>query len=137
MRAWGVNWVAVIVAAIVHYLISFLIYGVLFTDMWIVLMGYTSETAEAAFAGQQWRMGLGVIMPILASVGLATLIAQTGKTSLRGAVGLAVLAWAAFGLSTSLYFYVYQLYPLGVFVMDGAHALISYVVVAAILAVWR
>ena len=44
MRAGGINWLAVIVAAVAFYAIGFVIYGMLIpAEAWMVMSGMTAE----------------------------------------------------------------------------------------------
>ncbi len=61
----GDNWIAIIVAAIAIYAVGFLIYGALFSKLWMQLSGYTKEQ----LAPHTWKMAVSPIMPILTAIG--------------------------------------------------------------------
>lgn len=133
-RIFGHDLLAVIAAIIAAYAVGFVMYGVLFTDMWMEMAGLTEAEAAAAPA---WKMGLGIVMPILMVLGLAKLNTLAGKSDLTGHLTIGFVAWLGFAFSTLMYAYVYGVgYPLGLLVMDGAHLLIAIGLASAIL-VWR
>ena len=132
-RIFGHDLLALIAAAIAIYPVGFIIYGLLFQELWMELAGVT----EADFAGQEWKMALSPIMPILTVLALAKLIKLTGKSDLMGHLKVGFLAWLGFAFTALMYGWVYSAdYALALFVMDSAHLLIGILLAAAIL-VWR
>ncbi|TGY89952.1 DUF1761 domain-containing protein [Marinicauda algicola] len=133
-RIFGHDLLAVIAAVILAYAVGFIMYGVLFTEMWMEMAGITQADAEGAPA---WKMYLGIVMPILMVLGLAKLFKLTGKSDLMGHLTVGFVAWLGFAFPTLMYGWVYGIgYPLGLLVMDGAHLLISILVASAVL-LWR
>jgi hypothetical protein len=63
----GDNWLAIIVAAVAIYAIGFIIYGAVFSGLWMKLSGYTKEQLQP----HMWKMAISWIMPILTAIGLA------------------------------------------------------------------
>ncbi len=137
-RITGINILAVIVAALAYYFVGFLIYGVLFPDLWQSLMGYQSrEALEAAYTGHEWKMAISWIMPLVTTIVLAILMRGLGARGAIAGAKLGFLTWAGFAATTTLYAYVYQTYPVGLVLMDWAHMLIGYCIAGAILGAWR
>ena len=66
----GDNWLAVLAAAVAIYAIGFLIYGALFSKLWLSLSGYTHEQLKP----HRWKMALSPVMPILTAIGLALVL---------------------------------------------------------------
>jgi hypothetical protein len=62
----GDNWYAVAAAAVAIYAVGFLLYGALFSKLWMSLAGYTPEQLKP----HGWKMALGWIMPVLTAIGL-------------------------------------------------------------------
>jgi len=132
-RIFGHDLLALIAAAIGIYLVGFLLYGLLFQEMWMTLAGVT----EADFAGQEWKMALSPVMPILTVLALAKLIDMSGRSDIAGHLAVGFLAWLGFGLTALMYGWVYGAdYALGLFVLDSAHLLIG-ALLAAVILVWR
>lgn len=126
------GWLAILAAALAIYAIGFLIYGVLFDQVWMTLAGYTQES----FAGQEWRMALSPVMPILLAAGTALLRVWTRPRGLWPALGVAALAWAVFLLPTRLYAFAYGLEPPGLTALDAAHLLLDLLAAMLVLELW-
>ena len=71
MRAGGINWLAVIAAAVAIYAIGFVIYGLLIpAEGWMAMSGISE--AEMKAVGQS-RMPFSVVMPLMTAVFMAVL----------------------------------------------------------------
>jgi len=134
MRAGGINWLAVIAAAVAVYAIGFIIYGMVIPeDRMIAMTGMT----EADVAVAESRMALGILMPLATALFLAVLFKWGGvQTISRGAQWAAVVALAS-AIPTVWYGFVYGGLPAEMSVMDSAHLLLGHVAAGAILGGWR
>lgn len=132
-RIFGHDLLAVIAAAVAIYIIGFLIYGLLFASYWMAQWGYTADS----FAGHEWKMFLGPVMPILTVLGLAALFQAAGASGLNAQLRIGFIAWAGFSLSTLLYGFAYGIMMTpGALALDAAHLLLGILAASAIL-VWR
>ncbi|PWE16586.1 hypothetical protein DDZ18_12525 [Marinicauda salina] len=132
-RIFGHDLIAAVAAVAAIYLIGFLIYGVVFQDLWMSLAGVT----EADYAGQEWKMALSPVMPILTVIGLSALIEMSGARDIAGHLKVGFFAWLGFAFTALMYGWVYGAdYPLGLFAMDAIHVLLGALAAAAVL-VWR
>jgi Protein of unknown function (DUF1761) len=129
MRVLGLKLVPVIVSSVAIYIVGALIYGLLFSAQWMALAGYT----EDSFKGQEWRMALGPIMPILITLGMGLLIKDRGITTLQAGLKLGVMVGIFFLVATRLYSLAYGTEPVGLFLLDSAHLLLNAVVAGAVL----
>lgn len=129
----GDNWLAVLAAAVAIYAIGFLIYGALFSGLWLRLSGYTKEQLQP----HSWKMAVSPVMPILSAIGLAVLFKLAGVNNLAMGVLLALQVWFFIVMSTRLYSFVYSPEKTGLLVMDALHLLLGYAVAGAILGGWR
>ncbi len=128
----GDNWLAVGVAAVAFYAVGFLIYGALFSKLWMGLSGYTKEQLKP----HAWKMAISPVMPILAAVGLAIVFKLARIDNLATGVILAIEIWFFLILSTRLYSYVYSPEKPGLLVMDAIHLFLGYAIAGAIIAGW-
>ena len=133
MRVNGLNVLAIIVAAIAMYAIGFLFYGVLFSDLWMSLSGYTEDSLK----GQEWKMALGPVMPILLAIGLSIACKWRGAIGLVGGVMTGAITWLFFVLSTAMYAFAYSTAPALLFGIDALHLFLISVVGGAIVSVWK
>ncbi|KAA5804749.1 DUF1761 domain-containing protein [Alkalicaulis satelles] len=132
-RIFGHDLLAFIAAVIAFYAVGFVIYGLVFNALWMSLAGYSPQD----FAGHEWKIVLGPVMPILIVTGLAFMLQASRRSNLTGHVSLGFAAWLFFMLPSLMYGYAYGVnYPLGLLVMDGGHLLAAALIASAIL-VWR
>lgn len=134
MRAAGINWFAVLAAAVAIYLIGFVIYGLLIPEAtWMAWTGMTE--AEKAIAMS--RMTLSPLMPIMTVVFLALLF-KWGNVmgASKGAQWGMVVALAS-AVPTVWYGWVYGGLPAEMTLVDSAHLLIGHIAAGAILGGWR
>jgi hypothetical protein len=134
MRAGGINWLAVLAAAVAFYAIGFVIYGVLIgEERMAAMMG----TDAAAMAGEEERMPFGVLMPIATAVFMA-LIFKWGQVigAGTGARWGAVIALAS-AVPTIWYSWVYGDYPAQLALIDNAHLLLGHAAAGAVLGGWK
>lgn len=129
MRIMGLNVVACLIAAIAMYAVGALVYGVLFSDVWMGLSGYTPEL----LAPYMWKMALSPIMPILGAIGIAVAIRWRKAEGPAAGAATGVLVCLFFAFTARLYMYVYGPEPEGLLALDAAHLFASYAVGGAIL----
>jgi len=135
MRSGGINWLAVIVAAVAVYAVGFVIYGLLVPpETWMAWEGETQ--AELAAVGDS-RMPFGVVMPLLTAIFMAVIFkwAQVAGAS-NGVKWGAVIALAS-AVPAEMYAWVYGTGLLEITLVDSAHLLLGHVVAGAILGGWK
>ena len=133
MRFQGHNILAIIVAAALMYGIGFVIYGVLFSEQWMALSGVT----EDGIAGEEWRMALSPIMPLLQAIGLSCVIKWRNAAGWMG--GLATGFWMAlfFVFAARLYGFVYGAEPTGLLGIDTLHLFLINMIGGAVIGTWK
>ncbi|MEO7602626.1 MAG: DUF1761 domain-containing protein [Sphingomicrobium sp.] len=135
MRAGGINWLAVLVSAVVIYAIGFVIYGVLVPAEYLMsASGISQEQMEAVGAT---RMPFGVVMPLMTAAFLAILF-KLGRVvdAATGAKWAAVVALAT-AIPAVLYGWVYGVGPFDMTLIDSGHLLLGHVAAGTILGAWR
>ncbi len=134
MRIMGHNVLAIIVAALAIYLIEFVIFGVLMpAEQYMAMTGLTAEQSEAGMS----RMPFGIVMPLLAAIGLSSVIKWRGVPGWMGGVTTALAMAALFGFSTSLYSYVYGAHAEAYLPINLGHFLVSWGAAGALLGAWK
>jgi len=128
----GDNWLAIGVAAIDIYAIGFLIYGALFSKLWMSLAGYTQEQLKP----HMWKMAISWIMPVLTAIGLALILKMARVDNLASGLIVSFEVWLFIVLSTRLYSYVYSPERPGLLVMDAIHLLLGTLAAGAIISAW-
>jgi hypothetical protein len=134
MRSGGINWLAVIAAAIAIYALGFVIYGMLIPpESWMAMSGMT----EAETATAMTRMPYSVVMPIMTAVFLAVLFKWGAVAdAMKGAQWGVVVALAS-AVPTILYGWVYGGLSTDMTMIDGAHLLLGHIAAGAILGGWK
>ena len=134
MRVMGHNVFAILVAAIAIYAIGFVIYGLLIPEeQYMAMAGIT----EADVAASQWKMPLGVIMPILISVGLSLAVKWRNQTGWMAGAVTGFLMALFFLFAERLYGFVYSAEDGQLLMVDTAHAFVTAIVAGAILGAWK
>ena len=135
MRAGGINWIAVIVAAVAIYAVGFVIYGLLVpAETWMAWEGITAE--DMATVGGS-RMPFSVVMPLMTAIFMAVIFkwAQVAGAS-NGAKWGAVVALAS-AIPAVMYGWVYGIGPAEITLVDSGHLLLGHVVAGAVLGGWK
>jgi hypothetical protein len=133
------NYYAVLVVAVVGFLVGWLWYGLLFGRMWMTEMKITPEmvAAEKAKGGMAGYMIKGFLFTLLSTFGLAALIAAHGSPNWKHG--------AAFGLFIGLFVAavrklndaVWEKKSCKLQVLNVGHELVVYAVQGAILGMWH
>jgi hypothetical protein len=134
MRSGGINWLAVIVAAIVIYAIGFVIYAMMMPmDTYLAMTGMT----EAEQATATSRMMYSPLMPIMTAVFMAVLF-KWGNVAdaMTGAKWALVIALAS-AVPAMLYGWVYGGSDTNMAMVDCAHLLLGHIAAGAILGGWK
>ena len=134
MRSGGINWLAVLVAAVAFYAIGFVIYGMIVPEeTQMALSGIT----EADKAVAETRMMFGVVMPLMSALFTALLFKWGSVTGAgKGAQWGIVIALAS-AVPAMLYGWVYGGGPIDMTMIDSAHLLLGHVTVGAIIGGWK
>ena len=132
MRVGGVPVLPVLVAAVAIYAIGFVMYAVLFDELWMGLAGISQAEAEESMG----RMAISPVMPILTAVGLSIVYRWAGVNGLGRAMQVSFVLWLCFAFMVLLYGFTYSSQHPGLLLMDSVHLLLNFRVGGAIIAAW-
>lgn len=143
MHVPPLNWLAVLVAGIVIFMLGGLWYSpVLFAKKWIALQNKTEEQMKAEAAGA--NMPLMYASAFLTGLIIATTMAMVfahiaNDMQMNAAYGalLGALLWLGFAATTSYATALFSGKPRQLWFIDSAYNLVSFVLAGIILAVWR
>ncbi len=134
MRVMGHNVLAIFVAALVIYGIGFIIYGMAIpAEQYMAMAGISEEEVNAA----QWKMPLGVIMPILIAVGMSLVIKWRNQPGWMAGAMTGLLMALFFLFAQRLYGYVYSAEDGQLLMVDAAHGFITAAAAGAVLGAWK
>lgn len=134
MRIMGHNLLAILVAAVAIYMLEFLQFAVIIPgEQYMAMMGLTEAQGAAAEA----RMPIGVVMPILAALGLSVAIKWRGAPGAVAGASTAVIVGVLFAFSASMYGYVYGAANEQFLLANLIHFVGVYAVAGAIIGAWK
>ena len=129
----GINWLAVVVAAVSTFLLGGLWYGPLLGRSWMAASGMTEERARQG--NMALVFGVSFLLQLLAAVVLAMFIGAESTAGGGFAAGAAVGgAWvaAAFGVV-----YLFEQRPLAHWAVNASYHIVSYSIMGLILGAWH
>ena len=138
-----INWLAVLVAGIVIFLLGGLWYSpVLFAKRWIALQGRTEEQmrADAAAANMPVMYAsvflCGLITAAVMAIIMGHIAGQMEMNAGHGAI-IGFTCWLGFAATTSYGTSLFSMRPRQLWFIDSMYNLVSFVLAGIILAVWR
>lgn len=138
MPQLDVNWIALIVAAIVAFALGALWYSnAMFGRQWMAAHGHTPEKLAAMQSSMGKTYAFSFVTYLITAMVIALLIGLTGGASLVGGVVIAVLAWLGFGFPIGLNANLFSGKPAGAFMIDAGYQLIYMIIMGAIIGAWR
>jgi hypothetical protein len=130
----GVNRIAIVVTVILHQMLAFVWYGVLFYDPWLAGLG--KEPADVD-QGNPLPYILDIGGWTLASCVIAWLVRMTNvRTAGQGAV-LGIALWLGLAVPTLVPHYAFARISPVVTLIDAGNVLVACMMTGGILAVWR
>ncbi|MDX6613661.1 MAG: hypothetical protein QOD75_2847 [Blastocatellia bacterium] len=131
-----IKYLAVLVAAIVHWLLGGVWYGVLFKNPFMTRI---TPQQLLRMEGQNEGMALGVafVMSLLLCYILAHFIHYTKARSAMAGAQTAFWLWLGFIFSTNIATVLFEARPRGLFAINVAYQLVACIIAGIILAVWR
>jgi uncharacterized SAM-binding protein YcdF (DUF218 family) len=141
MHFMWLNVWAVLVCALATMVVGFLWYSpMLFANSWMKLMGYDPND-KAKIAEMQKSAGPSYALSLIASLLSAAVLAKiitisTVHSPLHG-IKIALAVWLGFVTTVQLTNALFSRQPARLYAINTGYQLVCYVVMGAILAVWR
>jgi hypothetical protein len=133
--AVSISWLAVIVAAVVKFLIGWGWYSpMLFAKQWQDLAGLTDEKVRAGLMPALIAEAIGDL--IMAYV-LARFIAHYGATDIVGGAFIGFMAWLGFVATVMANQIFYERRPQQLIFINAGYMLVALVVIGGILGIWH
>ncbi len=133
----GMNYLAVLVSAVVLFLLGGLWYSpALFAKRWVALQGKTMDEMKAMGAGPVMYVEV-FICGLLTAWVLAIIVGHYGATTASGGAMLGALCWLGFAGATSYGSGLFSFKPKALWAIDSGYNLVAFVIAGGILGAWR
>ena len=133
-----INYLAVIVAAVVHFMLGGIWYGLLFGNKFIELIGWTPAQLEVIGSQNHAKEYLvAFITSLLLVYILAHFIQYTGAKGIGGGMQTGFWLWLGFVATTQLATVVFEQRRLGLYLLNVSYQLVACLLCGAILAAWK
>lgn len=133
-----INYLAVLVAALVHFVIGGLWYGLIFGNKFIQLMGWSPEKLQQV-ANQSH--GKDYLIAFLSSLVLVYILAHfvqyTKARKISDGMQTAFWLWLGFVATTQLASVTFEERNAGLYLLNIGYQFVACLICGAILAVWR
>jgi len=132
-----VNYLAVLVSGVAIFVLGGLWYSpALFAKPWARLMGKTEEELKAG-AGGALPFVLAFLCGIAIALAMSIVLNHFQPLSVLKAINVAIVCWIGFAAATSFASAMFSSTPRGLWLINSGYNLVSFVIAAAIEAVWR
>ena len=132
-----INWLAIGAAAIAAFLVGGLWYGLIFGKAWVRLHKYSDEQVKAMAKVQAQCFALMFAADVVGAIVLALFIIALDINSVGDGLMLAALAAIGFVIVDKIKENAAHRKPLPAFAIDAGYALVTLLVMGAILGAWR
>ena len=131
-----INYLAVIVAAVVHFIIGGLWYGLIFAGIFVDIVG--PQALQQMVADSHWSQYLVAFITSLVLVYiLAHFVQFTGSKTAGGGLQTAFWLWLGFVATTQLSGVIFEQRKVGLDLLNIGYQLVACLICGAILAVWK
>jgi hypothetical protein len=131
-----INYPAVLVAAVVHFIIGGLWYGLIFANTFVEIVGRAQ--LEQMAAQSHWSQYIVAFVTSLVLVYiLAHFIQYTGAKTVAGGMQTAFWLWLGFVVTTQLPTVIFEQRKLGLYFLSIGYQLVACLICGVILTVWR
>ena len=133
-----INYPAVIVAAVIHFIIGGLWYGLIFGNVFLRIVEWTPEQLARIQAESHWSQYLMAFVTsfVLAYI-LAHFVQYTKATNALGGMQTGFWLWLGFVATTQLPTVIFEQRKLGLYLLNVGYQLAACLICGAILAVWK
>lgn len=133
-----INYLAVIVTAVVHFIIGGLWYGLIFGNKFIEIVGWTPAQLEQIAAQSHWSQYLYAFLTSLVLVYvLAHFVQYTKARGLADGIQTGFWLWLGFVATTQLGSVIFEQRKLGLYLLNVGYHLVAALIAGAILATWK
>lgn len=127
-----INYLAVLVSAVVLFVLGGLWFSLLFAKPWLRMMGITEQGSAGAGLFLQF-----FVCALLTSWCMAMVLSHAGPMEAGRAIGFGIICWLGFAGATSYATAKAGKKLTGLWAIETSYNLVSFIIAAVILSVWR
>ncbi len=128
------NYVAIVVAGLIQYVLGALWYGPLFGKQWVRLMKIDPKKMDKSNMGLRYFGGL--VTALLMTFILAHLVRYAGATTALEGMFIGVIGWLGFIATVAFGSVLWENKPFSLYVLNTGYYLVCLLISGVILAVW-
>ena len=133
----NVNWLAVLVCAVLSMVIGFIWYGPLFSKPWSKLTGWTNEKVAALpKSNMVTSYVLAFIAAFIISTVLAIVLLAVKPDGVADGIVAAIVLWVGFTGATIGVNMTFEHRPLSLFGIEAGYHLLTLIVYSIVLSTW-
>lgn len=128
------NYLAVLIAAIVYWLLGAVWFGILFSQRWMALENVSADAARSAnpFLPYLITFGLNLVIAFF----LAQLCLWRNATTVSRGAALGVLLWIGFVGPITFTTHMYEMRPMPLYAINYFYPLVGLIIMGAIVGGW-
>lgn len=134
MQMFHVNHWAVLVAALIQWVLGMFWYGVAFKKSWRKLVGIAEGEKPK---GGVLAMVASFVASLILSFVLVHVMLWAGTTAFMSGVALATVCWLGFMAPPLFAQHIYERRPANLFAINAAYWLVAMAISGGVLAAWR
>lgn len=129
------NWLAIIIAAVVQMALGFLWYGPLFGKTWMSLMGITPQGTRPEGMGTTYAWS--ALGSLVTAFVLSKVVIAMGAVSIGAGIAVGFWVWLGFVATVTLGSVLYERRSTSLYTLNNGYQLVALAIMGAILAVWK
>lgn len=130
-----IHYPAVVVSAVVYFLIGGAWYTALFGQRWMAAVGMTE--AQLAAGGVAEAYSIAFVCNLVVAYVMAALCHYTGSDTAAKGAKLGLLTWFGFVLTNMMMNYAFERQSSELLMINAGYALVGMVITGVILGAWR
>ena len=133
-----INNLAVIVGAVIHFILGGLWYGLIFANQFVAASGWTQQQLEKIAAESHWsEYAVAFVTSLVLVFILAHFVQYTGAKTIAGGMQTGFWLWLGFVATTQLATVIFEQRRLGLYLLNVGYQLVACLICGALLAVWK
>lgn len=134
MIAIHLNYVSLLVSALVQFVLGWIWYGMVFKKSWTALVSFKegSKGLNPAFA-----MACSFVANLILSFALAYVVLLVSKPDFMSGASLGIVCWLGFMAAPLFTQHIFERRPANLFAINAAYWMLAMALAGGILAVWR